>query len=117
MDDPKITSQSLRIMAHSDKTARTAYAKRKRTILAEQAAQATAQANNIKPVVVTKKKAVVEPKQPKKVVPVVEPVVVRKKTRADAISNIVKAMKPAPMKAVVIQEIPISKNRRSQRNK
>jgi hypothetical protein len=128
MDDPKITEQSLRIMAHSDKTARTSYAKRKRTILAEQAAQvaqaaqATAQANNIKPVVVTKKKAVLVPKQPKKttmVAPVVAPVVVRKNTRADAISNIVKGMKPAPKKAVdkPIQEIPISKNRRSQRNK
>ena len=115
MDDPKITEQSLRIMAHSDKTARTSYAKRKRTILAEQAA---AQAAKIKAVVVTKKKAVVAPKQPKKAVvvePVVEPVVVRKKTRADAISNIVKGMKPAPMKAVVIQEIPIT--RRSSRNK
>jgi hypothetical protein len=113
MNDPVITAQALRINAHTDKTARSVYAKRKRTILAEEAAK-------INPVVVTKKKAVVAPKQPKKVVvvkPVVEPVVVRKKTRADAISNIVKAMKPAPMKAVVIQEIPISKNRRSQRNK
>jgi hypothetical protein len=118
MNDPKITEQSLRIMAHSDKTARTTYAKRKRTILAEQAA---VQANKIKPVVVTKKKAVVAPKQPKKVIvvePVVVPVVVRKNTRADAISNIAKAMKPAPMKASkVIQEIPISQNRRSQRKK
>ena len=101
MNDPEITEQSLRIMAHTDKTARGLYAKRKRTILAEQEA-----ANNIKEVVVTKKKAVVAPKQPKKaavVEPVVEPVVVRKNTRADAISNIVKAMKPGV--------------RRSQRNK
>jgi hypothetical protein len=115
MNDPEITAQALRINAHTDKTARLVYAKRKRTILAEEAAK-------INPVVVTKKKAVVTPKQPKKVVvvePVVEPVVVRKNTRADAISNIVKAMKPAPKKAVdkPIQEIPISKNRRSQRNK
>ena len=115
MNDPVITAQALRINAHSDKTARLVYAKRKRTILAEEAAK-------INPVVVTKKKAVVAPKQPKKAVvvePVVEPVVVRKNTRADAISNIVKAMKPAPKKAVdkPIQEIPISKNRRSQRNK
>ena len=57
-------------------------------------------------------------KQPKKVAVlahVVAPVVVRKNTRADAISNIAKAMKPAPKKAVVIQEIPISKNRHSRR--
>jgi hypothetical protein len=99
--------------------ARDQYSKRTRTILAEEVAKIS-QEPNIEPVVVTKKKAVVVPKQPMKttmVAPVVEPVVVRKKTREDAISNIVKGMKPAPMKAVVIQEIPISQNRRSLRKK
>jgi hypothetical protein len=66
---------------------------------------------SVKPKAKPKKVAVVKP------IPVVEPVVVRKKTREDAISNIVKGMKPAPMKAVVIQEIPISQNRRSHRKK
>ena len=113
MNDPVITAQALRINAHTDKTARSVYAKRKRTILAEEAAK-------INPVVVTKKKAVVAPKQPKKVVvvePVVEPVAVRKNTREQAIANIVSSMKTAPKKTVIIKEIPISKNRRSQRNK
>ena len=73
------------------------------------------------PVVVVKPTAaLVVRKTLKKVVlpvPITEPQTnqVRKNTRADAIVNIVKAI--APKKAVVIQEIPISKNRRSQRNK
>ena len=72
---------------------------------------------SVKPKAKPKKAAVVKPVPV--VEPVVVPVVVRKKTREAAIPNIVKGMKPAPKKAVdkPIQEIPISKNRRSQRNK
>jgi hypothetical protein len=68
MNDPEITEQSLRIMEHTDKTARGVYAKRKRTILAvEDLEQEHAQTPNIEPVVVTNKKAVVaKPKTLKK---------------------------------------------------
>ncbi len=34
INDPEITEQSIRIMTHTDKTARGVYVKRKRTILA-----------------------------------------------------------------------------------
>ena len=113
-DDPDIFAQSLRINAHSEKTARDYYAPSKKTMLEEEAA-----VNNVEEVVVKKKKAVVaKPKKVAMVAPVVVPVVqkeVRKNTRAEAIDKIVKAI--IPKKAVVIKEIPISQNRRSQRNK
>ena len=113
-----IFAQSLKINAHSEKTARDYYAPSKKTMLEEEAA-----ANNVEEVVVKKKKAVVKkvaapvPRKTAMVAAVVQKEV-RKNTRADAIVNIVKAMKQAPpiQKAVVINE-PQPDVRRSTREK
>ena len=63
---------------------------------------------------VVKKAAAPVPRKTAMVAAVVQKEV-RKNTRAEAIDKIVKAI--IPKKAVVIKEIPISQNRRSQRNK